>query len=174
MCKSIWVLSQESFMHHFRSSWLIHFFFHLLWQWLLRLAPLSSFTQPGSASPACAVSLWVPPGGLFIEAVAGLPLQFSSVQLLSHVRLFETPWTAARHASLSITNFWSLLKSMSIELVMPSSHLILCPSTSSPAFNLSQNQGLLQWVSSSHQVAKVLDFQFQHQSFQWMFRTDFL
>ena len=49
-----------------------------------------------------------------------------SVQSLSHVRLFETPWTAARQASLSITNYWSLLKLMSIESVMPSSHLILC------------------------------------------------
>ena len=52
--------------------------------------------------------------------------QFSSVQLLSHVRLFATPWTAARQASLSINNSWSLLKLMSIESVMPSSHLILC------------------------------------------------
>ena len=53
-------------------------------------------------------------------------VQFSSVQLLSHVRLFVTPWIAARQASLSITNSWSLPKLMSIELVMPSSHLILC------------------------------------------------
>ena len=49
----------------------------------------------------------------------------SSVQLLSRVRLFATPWTAARQASKSITNSWSLLKLMSIEPVMPSSHLIL-------------------------------------------------
>ena len=42
-----------------------------------------------------------------------------------------------------------------------------------PAFNLSQHQGLFQWVSSSLQVAKVLEFQLQHQSFQWIFRTDF-
>ena len=49
---------------------------------------------------------------------------FSSIQLLSRVQLFRTPRTAARQASLSITNFWSLL--MSIESVMPSSHLILC------------------------------------------------
>ena len=47
-------------------------------------------------------------------------IQFSSVQSLSHVRLFETPWTAARQASLSITYSWSLLKIMSIELLMPS------------------------------------------------------
>ena len=47
-------------------------------------------------------------------------------------------------------------------------------SPSSPAFNLSQHQGLFQWVSSSHQVAKVLEFQLQHQSFQWTLRTDLL
>ena len=51
---------------------------------------------------------------------------FSSAQPLSHVWLFATPWTAAHQASLSITNFWSLLKPMSIESVMPSNHLILC------------------------------------------------
>ena len=52
--------------------------------------------------------------------------QFSSVQLLSHVQLFATPWTAARQASLSITNSRSLPKLLSIESVMPSNHLILC------------------------------------------------
>ena len=53
-------------------------------------------------------------------------VQFSSVQLLSHVRLFATPWTAAHQASLSITNSRSSLKLMSIESVMPSNCLILC------------------------------------------------
>ena len=52
--------------------------------------------------------------------------QFSSVQSLSHVQFFVTPWTAARQASLSITNPRSLLKHMSIASVIPSSHLILC------------------------------------------------
>ena len=52
--------------------------------------------------------------------------QFSSVQSLTHARLFVTQWTAARQASLSITNSQSLLKLMSIALVMPSNHLILC------------------------------------------------
>ena len=51
------------------------------------------------------------------------------------------------------------------------SHPLSSPSS---AFNLSQHQGLFRWVSSSHQVAKVLEFQLQHQSFQWKFRTDFL
>ena len=52
------------------------------------------------------------------------------------------------------------------------SHPLLSPSP--PAFNLSQHQGLFQWVSSSHQMVKVLEFQLQHQSFQWIFRTDIL
>ena len=53
-------------------------------------------------------------------------VQFTSVQSLSHVWLFATPWIAARQASLSITNSWSSLKLTSIESVMPSNHLILC------------------------------------------------
>ena len=53
-------------------------------------------------------------------------IQFNSVQSLSRVQLFVTPWTAACQASLSITNCWSLLKLMSIESVMSSSHLIPC------------------------------------------------
>ena len=55
--------------------------------------------------------------------------------------------------------------------IQPSCTLL---SPSPPAFNLSQHQGLFQWISSSHQVAKVLQFQLQHQSFQWIFRTNFL
>ena len=55
-----------------------------------------------------------------------MKMHISSVQLLSHVLFFATPWTAAHQASLSITNSWSLIKLMSIELVMWSNHLILC------------------------------------------------
>ena len=55
-----------------------------------------------------------------------LPISLSSVQSLSRVQLFVTPWTTARQASLSITSFQGLLKLMSIESVMPSNHLILC------------------------------------------------
>ena len=93
-------------------------------------------------------------------------VQFSSVQSLSVVRLFATPWITARQASLSITISRSSLRLTSIESVMPSSHLILGPSPSPPAPNLSQHQSLFQSVSSSHQVAKVLELQLQHQSFQ--------
>ena len=65
----------------------------------------------------------------------------SSAQLLSRVQLFATPWTTACQASLSITNSWSPSKPMSIESVMPSSHLILV-GPSPPALNLSEHQGL--------------------------------
>ena len=57
---------------------------------------------------------------------------------------------------------------------MPSNHLIFLSSPSPPSFNLSQHQGLSQWASSSHEVAKVLEPQLQHQSFQWIFGIDFL
>ena len=66
-----------------------------------------------------------------------------SVQSLSHVCLFVTQQTAAYQVSLSITNSWSLLKLTSIASVIPSNHLILCHSSSPPACNLSQHQGLL-------------------------------
>ena len=99
----------------------------------------------------------------------------SSDQSLSCVRLFATPWTAALQASLPITNSRSPPKPVSIDAISDSiqpSHPLSSPSP--PAFNLSQHQGLFQWVSSSHQVVKVLEFQLQHQSFQWTPRTDLL
>ena len=98
--------------------------------------------------------------------------QKNVVQLLSHGRLFVTPWTAACQASLSITNFWSLLRLMWIKSVMPStiSSSVIPFSSCLQSFPAS---GSFQWVSSLHQVAKVLEFQLQHQSFQWIFRTDF-
>ena len=73
---------------------------------------------------------------------------FSSVQSLSHVRLFATPWTAAHQASLSITNSQSLLKLMSIESVMPSNHLILCrplllPHSVFPSIRVFSNESFL-------------------------------
>ena len=83
---------------------------------------------------------------------------FSPVQLLSCVQLFATPWIAALQASLSITNSQSLPKPMSKELVMSSSHLILCrPLLLLPPMPPSIR--FFQWVNSSHEVAKVLEFQ---------------
>ena len=87
------------------------------------------------------------------------------VQPLSCVWLFVTPRAAAYQASLSFIISWSLLKLMSIESMMQFNHLIFC--------------GALPFLpsiypSSSHQMAKVSELQPQHQSFQWIFRTDFL
>ena len=75
-------------------------------------------------------------------------MKFSSVQLLSHVRHFATPWTAACQSSLSIANSRSLLKLMSIELVMPSNHLILCrplllPPSIFPSIRVFSNESAL-------------------------------
>ena len=98
----------------------------------------------------------------------------SSVQLLSHVWLFATLWTAAHQASLSITNSRSSLKLMSIELVMPSHYLIICRPLLLLPLIPSQHQSLFQWVNSLHEVAKVREFQLQHQSFQRNPRTDLL
>ena len=94
-----------------------------------------------------------------------------SVQLLSHVRLCVTPWTAAYQASLSITNSQSLLKLISIELVMhPTIPYSVIPFSSCPH----SATILFQWIISSHPVAKALEPQLQYQSFQWLFWTDFL
>ena len=102
------------------------------------------------------------------------PIRFSSVQSLSHIQLFVTPWTAARQASLSITNSQSSPK-LNIHWVndaIQPSHPLSSPSP--PAFNLSQHPGLFKWVNSSHQVAKILEFQLQPQSLHWTPRTDLL
>ena len=120
------------------------------------------------------------------------------VQSPSHVWLFATSLTAARQASLysvkSLTQSCLTLcdpmdcsmPGLPVHHQLPElaqthvhwvadaiqpSHLLSSPFP--PAFNLSHHQSLFQWVNSSHQVAKVLEFQLQHQSFQWIFRTDF-
>ena len=94
------------------------------------------------------------------------------VQSLSCVQLFATPWTAAQQVSLSFTVAQSLLKFISIESVMPSNHLILCfPLLLLLSIFPSIRVFLFQGLCSLHQVAKGLEF--QHQSFQWIFRVDF-
>ena len=101
--------------------------------------------------------------------------QFSSVQSLSYVRLFVTPMDCSmpglpvHHQLLEFTQ-WTHVHWVGDAI--QSSHPL--SSSSPPAVNLSQHQCLFQWVSSSHQVPKGLEFQLQHQSFQWIFRTDFL
>ena len=85
------------------------------------------------------------------------PTSVVTVQSLSHLLLFATLWTAACQVSLSFTTAQSFLKLMSINSVMPPSYLNPLTPTSPPALNLSQHQGLFQWVSSLHQVAKGLE-----------------
>ena len=100
-------------------------------------------------------------------------MKFSSVQSLSCVWLCEpmdcsTPGLPVHHQLPEITQthvHW-------VSDATQPSHPLSSPSL--PALNLSQHQGLFKWVISSYQVAKVLEFQLQHQSFQWIFRTDFL
>ena len=82
-------------------------------------------------------------------------------------------WTAAQEASLSITKSRGSQSHVHwVNDAIQPSHPLSSPSP--PVFNLSQHQGLFQWVSSSHQVFKVLEFQLQHQSFRWTPRTDLL
>ena len=89
--------------------------------------------------------------------------QFSSIQSLSHVQLFATPWTAACQASLSITNSLSLLKLKSIKLVMPSNHLILChallflPSIL-PSNRVFSNKSVLHIRLPSNEYSRLISF----------------
>ena len=99
---------------------------------------------------------------------------FVLVQSLSRAQLFATPWTAACQASLAFTFSQSLLKLISIGLMVhPTTTSSVTPLSSCPqsfpesgSFPFPQIQGL--WIGSSHQVARVLEFQLQHQSFQWI------
>ena len=98
------------------------------------------------------------------------PSYSSSVQLLSRIQFCNpmecsTPGLPVHH---QLPEFTQTHVRQLGDAIQPS-HLLSSPS---PAFNLSLYQGLFQWVRSSHQVAKVLEFQLQHQSFQWIFRTD--
>ena len=99
--------------------------------------------------------------------VLKLSVQFSSVQLLSHVQLFATPWTAAHQASLSITNSWSLPKLMSIESVTPSNHLIfshplLIPPSIFPSIRVFPNESALCIIGQRIGVSLVLPMNFQN------------
>ena len=96
----------------------------------------------------------------------GINLKIDAAQWLSRVWLFATAWIVAHLASMSLTVSWSLLKLKSIELVMPSNHLILChpllllPSIISSIRVLSNESGLFQWVDSLHRWPKYWSFSF--------------
>ena len=129
--------------------------------WQSKAEPMVYFTCDTELSKDC--SLGELPGS---PGVRTLRTDCSGVVVVLSLRpvwFFETPWTAARQAPLSFTISWSLLIFMSTELMMSSNHVIHPPSP--PAVNLSQHQGLFQWIGSSHQVDKELELQHQHQSF---------
>ena len=91
------------------------------------------------------------------------------VQSLSHVWLFASPWIAAHQAPLF--QFAQIHVRWVGDAIYPSHPLVL---PSPFALGLSQHQGLFHWINSSHQMAKILEPQLQHQSFQWIFKVDFL
>ena len=102
---------------------------------------------------------------------------FSSVQFSSVAQPCPTLWDPMNHSTPGLPVHHQLPESTQTHVhwvsdAIQPSHPLSSPSP--PAFNLSQHQSLFQWVSSSHQVAKVLEFQLQHQSFQWTPRTDLL
>ena len=143
---------------------------------LLPLVTTSLFSVSVSWLPFCYLlhfSLFM---CVFISPYSLLPFSFclrdyvAVVQSLSCVQPSAIPWTAACQASLSFTVSFTHVHS--VNLAIQQSHP-LSPA-SPPAYELSQHQGLFQWVGSLNHVTKVLELQLQHQSFQWIFRTDFL
>ena len=116
------------------------------------------FRSYKSLSPFVCVTILI----LKMEEKRNIFGTFVVVQLLSHVWLFATSYTIACQASLPFTISWSLFKLMSIKSVMSSNHLILChPFSFCPQSFLAW--GSFPWVSSSHQVAQVLELHHQHQ-----------
>ena len=137
---------------------------------------------PGACSNSCPLSQWchptisssVSPFSIYLGETQfnKAVIQFSSVAQ-SHLTLCDPvdcskPGFPVHHQLPELAQTHIHWVGDAIQL----SHPLSSPSL--PAFNLSQNQGLFQWVSSSHQVAKMLEFLLQHQSFQWIFETDVL
>ena len=96
---------------------------------------------------------------------------WGSVQSLSHI-WFGDPMNCSTPGLSVHCQLLEFIHILWVGDAIQPSHPLSSPSPA--AFNLSQHQGLFQWVSSLHQVAKVLELQLQHQSFQWTFRVDFL
>ena len=131
---------------------------------------LSTYAHSSTPTVGNAICIW----SLHIFEFASDAFQFSSVQSLSRVRLFATPWSAESQASLSITNSQSSPKLMSIELVMPSSHLILCcplllPPSIFPSIRIFLNESVLhiRWpkywsfsfnISPSNEHSRLISF----------------
>ena len=137
------------------------------WSGLPFPTPGIFLTQGSNPHVLCLLSL---AGGFFITAPPGV--QFSSVA--ESCPTFCNPMDCSR-SGFPVHHQLPELAQTHVhwvsDAIQPSHPLSF---SSPPTFNLSQHQGLFKWVSSSHQMAKVLEFQHQHQSFQWILRTDFL
>ena len=141
--------------------------------WTLGLPPLT-IANNTAMNMGIRIFLWhlvlnSPRGGI----ATSYSNQFSSVRLLSHAWLCNPmdcsmPGFPVHHQLLELAQTHIHRVGDAFQPSLPLS------SPSPPAFYLSHDQGLFQWVSSNHQVAKVWEPQLQHQSFQWIFRTDFL
>ena len=146
------------------------------------VVPFSSCFESFPPSGSFQKSQFFSSGGQSIGVSASasilpMTIQFSSVQFSSVSQSCLTLCDSMNHSTPGLPVHHQLLESIQTHVhqvgdpIQPS-HPLLSPSP--PAFNLSQHQGLFKWVSSSHQVAKILTFQLQHQSFQWTSRTDLL
>ena len=114
---------------------------------------------------------------MFTNSSVGRHLGCSQLQFSSVAQLSLTLCEPMNHSMPGLPAYHQLLEFTQTRVhwvgdAIQPSHPLSSPSP--PALNLSQHRGLFKWVSSSHQVAKVLEFQLQHQSFQWIFRTDLL
>ena len=117
--------------------------------------------SPRVCSNSCPLSQWCHPTSSSVAPFSSCSQSFpASVSFLMSQLFTSGGQSIGDSASTSVS-----------DAIQPSCPLL---SPSPPTFNLSQHQGLFQWVSFSHQVAKVFEFQLQHQSFQWIFRVDFL
>ena len=112
----------------FHCTYVPQLLYPFICRWTSRLLPCPNYCNSAAMNIRVhmSFSIIVFSGYMASRGIIGSSVQFSSVQSLSRVRLFTTPWTAARQASLTITNSRSLLTLMSFKSVMPSSHLILC------------------------------------------------
>ena len=140
----------------------------------------SRHREQGAESPHSLTALWDTlgshHGALYVEILDNLH-KISLVQFCSVARSCPTLCDPMDCGTPGFPVHHQLPKLIQTHVyhvrdAIQSSHPLWSPSP--PAFHLSYHQGLFQWVSSSHQVAKVLEFQLQHQSVQWIFRTDFL
>ena len=164
-CIAQWIgYPYTSVLSHFSRVWL----FAALWT-VARQLPLSlgfSRQEYWDGLP------FLPPGDLPNPGIQPASLQFSSVAqsclTLCDPQECSTPGLPVHHQLPEFTQTHVHPGGDAIQ----ASHPLSSPSP--PALNLSQHQGLFQWVSSSHQMAEVLEFQLQHQSFQWTPRTNFL